>query len=59
MYEKIKPKFAKRYLNLSEEITNAVSSYKNEVQTSAFPMDENSFSIDEAELKKLREEIGN
>ena len=59
MYEKIKPKFAKRYLNLSEEITNAVSSYKNEVQTSAFPKDENSFSMDEAELKKLREEIGN
>ncbi len=59
MYEKIKPKFAKRYLNLSDEIVNSVSSYKNEVQTSAFPKDENSFSMDEAELKKLREEIGN
>ena len=59
MYEKIKPKFAKRYLNLSDEIVNAVSSYKNEVQTSEFPKDENSFSMDESELKKLREEIGN
>ena len=59
MYEKIKPKFAKRYLNLSEEIVNAVTSYKNEVQASAFPKDENSFSMDEAELKKLREEVGN
>ena len=59
MYEKIKPKFAKRYLNLSDEIVNSVSSYKNEVQTSTFPKEENSFSMDEAELKKLREEIGN
>ncbi len=59
MYEKIKPKFAKRYLNLSDEIVNAVSSYTNEVQSGEFPKDENSFSMDEAELKKLREEIGN
>lgn len=59
MYEKIKPKFAKRYLNLSDEIVNSVSSYKNEVQTSEFPKDENSFLMDEVELKKLREEIGN
>ena len=59
MYEKIKPKFAKRYLNLSDEIVNAVSSYKNEVTSSEFPKDENSFSMDESELKKLREEIGN
>ena len=59
MYEKIKPKFAKRYLELSNEIVKAVGSYKKEVETSQFPKEENSFSIDEDELKKLREEIGN
>ena len=58
MYEKIKPKFAKRYLELSDEIVKAVGSYKKEVETSQFPKEENSFSMDEEELKKLREEIG-
>ena len=59
MYEKIKPKFAKRYLELSDEIVKAVGSYKKEVESSQFPTEENSFSMDEVELKKLREEIGN
>ena len=58
MYEKIKPKFAKRYLELSDEIVKAVGSYKKEVESSQFPTEENSFSMDEVELKKLREEIG-
>lgn len=59
MYEKIKPKFAKRYLELSDNIVKAVGSYKKEVEASQFPTEENSFSMDEVELKKLREEIGN
>ena len=58
MYEKIKPKFAKRYLELSDEIVKAVGSYKKEVETSQFPKEENSFSMDDSELKKLREKIG-
>ena len=32
MFEKIKPKFAKRYLDLSEEIRNAVNSYVKDVK---------------------------
>ena len=59
MYDKIKPKFVKRYMNLSEEITKAVESYKNDVESGSFPSSENSFSMEENELKKLREEIGN
>jgi 3-methyl-2-oxobutanoate hydroxymethyltransferase len=58
MYEKIKPKFAKRYMNLSEEIVKAVENYKNEINAGLFPTQENSFSMDENELKKLREEFG-
>jgi len=57
MYEKIKPKFAKRYLTLSEDITNAVKKYKKEVEDGKFPMIENSFSIDKEELIKLKKEI--
>lgn len=58
MYEKIKPKFVKRYMNLSEEIVKAVENYKNEINAGLFPTQENSFSMDENELKKLREEFG-
>lgn len=58
MYDKIKPKFAKRYMNLSEDIVKSLESYKNEVQASIFPSEENWFSMDKEELKKLRDEIG-
>ena len=58
MYDKIKPKFAKRYMNLSEDIVNALESYRDDVQSSTFPAEANSFSMDENELKKLREKIG-
>lgn len=57
MYDKIKPKFAKRYLNLSEEIVKALESYKTEIKSDVFPSQENWFSIDEAELKKIKDEI--
>ncbi len=58
MYEKIKPKFAKRYLNLSDEIVKAVGNYKKEIEIKEFPKEENWFSMDNSELEKLREEIG-
>ncbi len=58
MYEKIRPKFAKRYLELSDEIVRAVGSYKREVEAGQFPGEDNSFSMGEEELRKLREEIG-
>jgi 3-methyl-2-oxobutanoate hydroxymethyltransferase len=58
MYDKIKPKFVKRYLNLSEDIVKAVENYKSDIELGMFPSQENWFSMDEDELKKLREEIG-
>jgi len=59
MYDKIRPKFAKRYMNLSEDIVRSLESYKNDVVSGTFPREENWFSMDdEAELKKLREHIG-
>ncbi|MBA0908669.1 MAG: 3-methyl-2-oxobutanoate hydroxymethyltransferase [Nitrosarchaeum sp.] len=58
MFEKIKPKFAKRYLNLSEDIVKSLENYKNDVETGIFPAQENWFSMDDDELKKLREQIG-
>jgi 3-methyl-2-oxobutanoate hydroxymethyltransferase len=58
MFEKIKPKFAKRYLNLSEDIVKALENYKNDVESGMFPAQENWFSMDNDEFKKLREQIG-
>ncbi|MEK6871046.1 MAG: 3-methyl-2-oxobutanoate hydroxymethyltransferase [Thermoproteota archaeon] len=58
MFEKIKPRFAKRYLNLSEDIVKALENYKNDVELGTFPAQENWFSMDDNEFKKLREQIG-
>ena len=57
LYEKIKPKFAKRYLELSGEIVNAVESYKNDVVSGKFPTNEHSFSMDKSELERLKKEV--
>jgi len=58
MYDKIKPKFAKRYMNLSEDIVNSLENYKKDIESGIFPAKENWFSMDNEELKKLREQIG-
>jgi 3-methyl-2-oxobutanoate hydroxymethyltransferase len=58
MYDKIKPKFAKRYMNLSEDIVKSLENYKKDVESGVFPAKENWFSMSDDELKKLREQIG-
>jgi 3-methyl-2-oxobutanoate hydroxymethyltransferase len=58
LYEKIKPKFAKRYLELSSDIVKAVESYKNDVVSGKFPSIEHSFSMDKTELERLKKQLG-
>jgi 3-methyl-2-oxobutanoate hydroxymethyltransferase len=58
MYDKLKPKFVKRYLSLSKDITRAVELYRKDVESGKFPMKENWFSMDVSELEKLRDEVG-
>jgi len=58
MYDKLKPKFVRRYMNLSEDIVKALENYKNDIESGIFPAEENWFSMNDGELKKLREEIG-
>jgi len=57
LYDKIKPKFVKRYLELSQQIVKAVEAYKNDVVSGKFPAKEHSFSIDKSELERLKKEI--
>lgn len=58
MYDKIKPKFVKRYMNLSEDIVKSLENYKKDVDSGTFPGEENWFSMNDKELKKLCEQIG-
>jgi len=57
LYEKLKPKFVKQYLTLSNDIVKAVSAYKNDVEAGKFPAEENWFSMEESEFEKLKKEI--
>ena len=57
LYEKIKPKFVKRYLELSQEIVKAVETYKSDITLGKFPAKEHCFSIDKLELERLKREI--
>jgi len=58
MYDKIKPKFAKRYMNLSEDIVKSLEKYKTDIESGTFPSQKNWFSMEKDELEKLRDEIG-
>jgi len=57
LYDKLKPKFVKRYLELSQQIVKAVESYKNDVISGRFPAKEHCFSMDKSELERLKREI--
>ncbi|HUL24069.1 MAG TPA: 3-methyl-2-oxobutanoate hydroxymethyltransferase [Thermodesulfobacteriota bacterium] len=54
LFDRFTPKFAKRYVNLSELILKAFDSYRDEVWKGAFPAEQHSFHIDEKELSKLK-----
>jgi 3-methyl-2-oxobutanoate hydroxymethyltransferase len=54
LFDRFTPKFAKRYINLSEMILNAFESYREEVLKGTFPTDQHSFHMDEGELSKVK-----
>ena len=60
LYDKIKPRFVKSYINLSETILNALSNYISDVKNSKFPEDQHSYKIQNNEniqLSKTRKSI--
>jgi 3-methyl-2-oxobutanoate hydroxymethyltransferase len=57
LYDKLKPKFVKKYLELSQQIIKAIEAYKNDVISSKFPAKEHCFSMDKSELERLKKEI--
>jgi 3-methyl-2-oxobutanoate hydroxymethyltransferase len=54
LFDRFTPKFAKRYVNLSEPMLKAFDSYREEVLNGTFPTDQHSFHIDEKELSKVK-----
>jgi len=46
LFEKLQPKFVKRYLSLSEQIKKAISQYVKDVKNITFPTDEHSFHME-------------
>lgn len=58
LYKKLTPKFAKRYVNLSEALKEAVESYIKEVKTGRFPAEEHSFTMDKETVHQLEKEAG-
>jgi 3-methyl-2-oxobutanoate hydroxymethyltransferase len=54
LFDRFTPKFAKRYVNLSEQMIKAFESYREEVQKGIFPSDQHSFHIDEKELERVK-----
>jgi 3-methyl-2-oxobutanoate hydroxymethyltransferase len=54
LFDRFTPKFAKRYVNLSELMLKAFDSYREEVTKGTFPTDQHSFHIDEKELSKVK-----
>ena len=45
MYERMRPRFAKRYAELAGAITGAVRRYREEVESGAFPAEEHGFPM--------------
>jgi 3-methyl-2-oxobutanoate hydroxymethyltransferase len=54
LFERFTPKFVRQYARLSEQIRNALTSFREEVEKGIFPGPEHGFTIDEQEFEKLR-----
>ena len=53
MFTDFKPKFTKRYANLTEAALKGISQYITEVKAGTFPDDDHSYGVDEKEYEKF------
>jgi 3-methyl-2-oxobutanoate hydroxymethyltransferase len=58
IYEDIKPKFVKRYAELANVISEAVSRYSSDVKSGKFPEESNIFHMDAEQESRFRELLG-
>ena len=57
IYEGIKPKFVKRYAEFSKLILEVILQYANDVKSSKFPEEQNTFHMNPTELKNLNKAL--
>lgn len=53
VFTDFKPKFTKRYANLTEVAVNGISRYVQEVKAGAFPDDDHTYGVNEAEFERF------
>ena len=53
VFTDFKPKFTKRFSNLTEVAVKGITQYINEVKSGAFPDDDHSYGVDEKEYEKF------
>ncbi len=53
VFTDFKPKFTKRYANLTEVAVNGISQYVREVKAGAFPDDDHTYGVNEAEFERF------
>jgi len=53
LYKEMSPRFLKVYADLTQTIIGALSDFKSEVESGAFPTPQHSYTIDDDELGKL------
>lgn len=53
LYKELSPRFLKVYADLARTTVDALTTFRREVETGAFPAPEHTYGIDEAELAKL------
>ncbi len=57
MYDRMRPKFVKRYMNLAQDVTAALKEYKADVESGAFPAEANCYRMDPAEVRRLPDQL--
>lgn len=53
LYKEMSPRFLKVYADLAQTITTALAEFRQEVENSAFPTAEHSYTIEDGELQNL------
>lgn len=57
LFENFQPRFVKRFAELGPVITQALSTYRQEVEAGQFPTPEHAFDMPEAELEAFRQSL--
>lgn len=59
LYDRLAPKFAKRYVDLATPLREAAEAYRAEVEQGAFPSREHTYAMPDEEWNAFQERVGN